>query len=67
MAIILFVHNTDEINKIFLESNEICPIDNCDYTKDCYGKKSGRDNNFICNLKELISLYEKNRLKKSIK
>lgn len=59
MAIILFVHNTDEISKIFLEPKEVCPIDNCGHMRDCHGKNSGRDNKFICNLKELILLYKK--------
>lgn len=55
-----------KIEQITLEINEACPIENCDYSKDCAGKNSTRDNNFRCNLQELVLLY-KRAARKNIK
>jgi len=59
MAKITLIEKTHTIQRILLESQEICPLDNCGHQQACAGKNSRRDNGFICDLQELLSLYKK--------
>jgi len=59
MAKITLIENTCAIRTMTLESNEVCSLNNCAHEKACAGKNSRRDNGFICDLQELLSLYKK--------
>lgn len=59
MAKISLVNKTSNIGRIFLKAEAACPIDGCEYEERCGGKKSDRDNDFTCDLSELIELYKK--------
>ncbi|MEK7487948.1 MAG: hypothetical protein AAB598_01340 [Patescibacteria group bacterium] len=59
MAKIELIENTCTIRKMTLESKEACLLDNCAREQACPGKNNRRDNDFICNLQELLSLYKR--------
>lgn len=59
MPKISLVNKTSKIDRIVLKAEVACPIDNCEYGEKCGGKQSGRDNDFTCDLSELIELYKK--------
>lgn len=61
MPKISLVNNSGEVLTVFLKTGKTCPIDNCGYEKECAGKNSRRDNDFVCSLRDLISLYKENK------
>jgi len=59
MAKITLIENTCAIRTMTLESKEVCLLSNCAHEKGCAGKNNRRDNGFICDLQELLSLYKR--------
>lgn len=58
MPKISLVNKTGRIRQIFLGAHKMCPIDDCGHEQNCGGKNNRRDNDFTCNLSELIALYK---------
>mgnify|MGYP001569787729 CR=1 FL=1 len=57
MPKISLIKKTSGISQIFLGAQKVCLVNDCGYEQGCAGKNSRRDNDFTCDLSELIVLY----------